>query len=221
MCCVGPGERFSAEKLRIMLKLNTMKEYLQDRRLQWFDCCGNFPRGLTQKKWNEIIRDDLKQRIVSKYLAKCKSLAIIHEKLPNLFKHGKQVETNMMIMTVQQFIAKDKKNTLIKCIKGSPTGCKNYLHEVFRMLKQHGKRTFSLTQWYTVLKLSKLISINFISNCQNISRDDICHVLYNERCDGLNKNPLRIAKHFQHRIELLFQTAVLDSPLGKTNYYAV
>ena len=51
----------------------------------------------------------------------------------------------MMIMTVQQFITKDKKNTLIKCIKGSPTGCKNYLHEVFRMLKQHGKRTFSLT----------------------------------------------------------------------------
>ena len=50
-----------------------------------------------------------------------------------------------MIMTVQQFIAKDKKNTLIKCVKGSPTDRKNYLHKVFRMLKQHGKRTFSLT----------------------------------------------------------------------------
>ena len=47
MCCVGPGERFSTEKPRIRLKLNTMKEYLQDRRLQWFDCCGNFRRGLT------------------------------------------------------------------------------------------------------------------------------------------------------------------------------
>ena len=56
-----------------------------------------------------------------------------------------EVKTNMMIITVQQFITKDKKNTLIKCIKGSPTGCKNYLHEVFRMLKQHGKRTLSLT----------------------------------------------------------------------------
>ena len=50
MCCVGSDEMFSAEKLKIRLKLNTMKEYLQDRRLQWVGCCGNFPRGLTQKK---------------------------------------------------------------------------------------------------------------------------------------------------------------------------
>ena len=102
----------------------------------------------------------------------------------------------MMIMTVQQLIAKDKKNTLIKRIKGSPTYWKNYLHEVFRMLKQHGKRTFSLTQWYAVLKLSMLISINFISNCQSISDDDTCHVPYNESCDVLDKNPLLIPKHF-------------------------
>ena len=47
MCCVGSDEMPSAEKLRIRLKLNTMKEYLQDRRLQWVDCCGNFPIGLT------------------------------------------------------------------------------------------------------------------------------------------------------------------------------
>ena len=32
-----------------------------------------------------------------------------------------EVKANMMIMTVQQLIAKDKKNTLIKRIKGSPT----------------------------------------------------------------------------------------------------
>ena len=32
-----------------------------------------------------------------------------------------EVKTNMMIMIVQQLIAKDKKNTLIKRIKGSPT----------------------------------------------------------------------------------------------------
>ena len=48
MCCVGLDEIFSAEKLTI-LKLSTMKEYLQDRRLQWFGCCGNFPGGLTEK----------------------------------------------------------------------------------------------------------------------------------------------------------------------------
>ena len=55
-----------------------------------------------------------------------------------------EVKTNKMVMNVQQFIAKDKKDTLIKCTKGLPTDWKNYLNKVFRMLKQHGKRTFSL-----------------------------------------------------------------------------
>ena len=48
MCCVGSDEIFSAEKLRI-LKLSTMKECLQDRRLPWFGSCGNFPGGLTER----------------------------------------------------------------------------------------------------------------------------------------------------------------------------
>ena len=56
-----------------------------------------------------------------------------------------EVKTNMMIMTVQQLIAKDKKNTLIKCINGLPTDWENSLHEVFGILKQRGKRTFSLS----------------------------------------------------------------------------
>ena len=35
ICNVRPEERVSAE-LRISMKLNSMREYLQDRRLQWF-----------------------------------------------------------------------------------------------------------------------------------------------------------------------------------------
>ena len=36
MCNVRPEDRISAEKLRIRLKLMSIKEYLQYRRLQWF-----------------------------------------------------------------------------------------------------------------------------------------------------------------------------------------
>ena len=36
ICNVRPEERISAEELRISMKLNSMREYLQDRRLQWF-----------------------------------------------------------------------------------------------------------------------------------------------------------------------------------------
>ena len=36
MCSVGPVDRISAEELRTRLKLNSMREYLQDMTLQWF-----------------------------------------------------------------------------------------------------------------------------------------------------------------------------------------
>ena len=36
MCNVRLEDRISAEKLRTRLKLNSMREYLHDRRLQWF-----------------------------------------------------------------------------------------------------------------------------------------------------------------------------------------
>ena len=36
MCSVNPENRISAEELTIWLKVNSMKECLQDRKLQWF-----------------------------------------------------------------------------------------------------------------------------------------------------------------------------------------
>ena len=36
MCSVGSVDRISVEELRTRLKLNSMREYLQDRTLQWF-----------------------------------------------------------------------------------------------------------------------------------------------------------------------------------------
>ena len=82
------GSRISAEKLRTRLKLNSMKEFLQDRRLQCLgllermeenplsNTCRTFKvndsltRGRPRKTWNEVNRSDLKEREVSKDLAK-------------------------------------------------------------------------------------------------------------------------------------------------------
>ena len=32
----------------------------------------------------------------------------------------------------------------------------------------------------------------------------------------LNSNPVLVARHFQYRVEIIFQIVVLDGPLGKT-----
>ena len=85
---VRPGDGISSEELRIRLKLKSMRECYQDRRLQWFGHLGkmqenagsikwrtfkgsgSFPRGLPRKTWNEIIKSDLKEMKVSKDIAK-------------------------------------------------------------------------------------------------------------------------------------------------------
>ena len=74
-----PDDRISAEELRTRLKLKNMREYLWDRKLQWFGhlesmeesawsskcrtfkSSGSFLSGQPGKTWNEVIRSDLKK----------------------------------------------------------------------------------------------------------------------------------------------------------------
>ena len=37
----------------------------------------------------------------------------------------------------------------------------------------------------------------------------------------MNKNPVLVARHFQHRVEAFFKVVVLNGPLGKTRHYAI
>ena len=40
-------------------------------------------------------------------------------------------------------------------------------------------------------------------------------------CSYLNLNPVLLARHFQYRVETLFQVIVLDCPLGRVKYHAI
>ena len=82
----------SGKKLRARLKLNSLREYLQDRRLQcfghlqsmeenaWssksrtFKVSGSFPRGRPSKTWNEISRNDLEKSKITKNMRHKKML---------------------------------------------------------------------------------------------------------------------------------------------------
>ena len=37
----------------------------------------------------------------------------------------------------------------------------------------------------------------------------------------LNSNPVLVARHLQHRVEVFFKEIIIDVPLGKTKYYAI
>ena len=88
MSIMRSENRISAENLRSRLKLSSVRECFQEKRLQWFhplermeknawssNCrifkvSDSFPRRLLRKTWNEVIRGDLKERENSKDLAK-------------------------------------------------------------------------------------------------------------------------------------------------------
>ena len=92
MCNIRPEEKLSAEELKTEFKLNSMRDCLLDRRLQWFGytermegsawsskcrtfkIIGSFPRGQPRKtdenRQNEVIRSDMKIRKVSKAIDK-------------------------------------------------------------------------------------------------------------------------------------------------------
>ena len=46
---------------------------------------------------------------------------------------------------------------------------------------------------------------------------------YYERCSMLNRNPVVVAKHFQHRVETFFKEVLMTNanPIGKIIYYAL
>ena len=79
ICSVRPDDRIFTVELKTRLKLKSMRERLQDRRLQWFGhierieesawsskcrtvyVSGGFLRGRPKEIWNEVIRSGLKE----------------------------------------------------------------------------------------------------------------------------------------------------------------
>ena len=53
-----------------------------------------------------------------------------------------------------------------------------------------------------------------------MSDADIANTTYNEKCEMLNLNPVIVGKHFQYRLECLFNDVLLGSgdPVGKILY---
>ena len=106
-------------------------------------------------------------------------------------------------------------------IKGTPAYWKKFLFDVLAMVKQLGIPTFFMTLSSADLKWNELISIINKLNKQGLSDEDISNLAYDQRCQLLNSNPVLVARHLQHRVEVFFKEIIIDGPLGKTKYYAI
>ena len=116
MCNARPRGRTSAQEHRNRLKLNSMRDCLEDRKLQlfghlermeenaWYGKCrtfkvsGSFPRRLLRKTQNIVIKSVLKERKGSKDLQMQKYLEVSRKNRPTFTSTESDVKTNMIMM---------------------------------------------------------------------------------------------------------------------------
>ena len=58
-------------------------------------------------------------------------------------------------------------------------------------------------------------------NNLGLSDEELKILSYQERYNLLNNNLVLVASHFQYKVEIFFKEIILDSPMGKTKYYAI
>ena len=81
-------------------------------------------------------------------------------------------------------------------IKDTPAYWKKFLFEVLAMVKQLGIPTFFMTLSCANLRWNELGEIISKPNCLDFSDDVIKNMIYQVRCNTLNKNPVLVARHF-------------------------
>ena len=89
------------------------------------------------------------------------------------------------------------------------------------MVKQLGIPAFFLTLSCANLLWGELPHIINKLNDLGLSEEELKKLRYQERCYLLNKNPVVVARYFQHKVEVFFKEIILDGTLEKTKYYAI
>ena len=102
--------------------------------------------------------------------------------------------------TAEKFFARDNAISFMNSVRRIPTYCKHFLYDVLAM--QLGIRTYFLTLSCADLRREEIMYIFDKLNNLGLSDEELKHLSYQERCNLLNNNPVRVARHFQYKIEV-------------------
>ena len=120
-------------------------------------------------------------------------------------------------------VNKDQGFYFINQVKRIPAYWKRFQYEVLAMIKQLGCLTFFLTLSCVDLKWKEIPEIITKLNKLILPKEYLESMNYFEKCELLNRSPLLLAHHFQHRVEIFFKEILLipSSTIGKVTYYAI
>ena len=123
--------------------------------------------------------------------------------------------------TIERLVARNNAFSFMSLVKGTPVYQKQFSFNVLVMVKQLGIPTFFLTLSCANLLWEELPHIINKLNDLGLSEEELKKLRYQERCYLLNKNPVVVARYFQHKVEVFFKEIILDGTLEKTKYYAI
>ncbi|XP_076461676.1 uncharacterized protein LOC143294132 [Babylonia areolata] len=123
---------------------------------------------------------------------------------------------------VEDLLHHDEGYRVLKTLRSSPPYWQARQKDLFAMIRQLGKPTFfatfsaAETRWFDLLRVLYRMEHN-----EDITDDELQKLTWQERSKLIQKDPVTCARHFHHRVQVLFRTVILSDlqPLGKVTDY--
>ena len=123
---------------------------------------------------------------------------------------------------LNKFVRKDKAYSFMKNIRGSPPYYQHTFYDLLTVIRQLGTPTCFFTLSSADLKWPDMIQIIARQYGVHLTDDEVARLSFDDKYNWIKQNPVTAAKHFQYRLNALFQDYVKSTakPLGEIADYA-
>ena len=191
------------------------------------------PRKLTCRKYfNQRLLDvdgrfarDLDYLFVAQYIVEAKQVQddgtnfAMRQKPSRQFTAAQARDQTML----SQYVRKDKAYTFMKNIRGSPPYYQRTFYDLLAMIRQLGTPTWFFTLSAADLKWPDMIQTIAKQYGVYYTDDEVAGLSFDDKSNWLKRNPVTAARHFQYRLNALFQGFLKSTakPLGEIVDYAI
>ena len=191
------------------------------------------PRELTYRKYfNQRLLDvdgrfarDLDYLFVTQYICEAKQIKDDGNNFAMRQKPSRQFTVaqakNQEILS--QFMRNDKAYSFMKNIRGSPPYYQRVFHDLLAMIRQLGTPTWFFTLSAADLKWPDMIQTIARQYGVVYTDGEVAGLSFDDKSNWLKRNPVTAARHFQYRLNTLFQGFLKSNakPLGEIADYAI
>ena len=191
------------------------------------------PRKLTYRKYfNQRLLDvdgrfarDLDYLFVVQYIVEAKQVQddgtnfAMRQKPSRQFTAAQARDQTML----SQYVQKDKAYSFMKNIRGSPPYYHRTFYDLLAMVRQLGTPTWFFTLSAADLKWPDMIQTIAKQYGVYYTDDEVAGLSFDDKSNWLKHNPVTAARHFQYRLNALFQGFLKSTakPLGEIVDYAI